>query len=316
MRRAHVAAAAVATAGITVLLLGAGCSRPNPAFDPLEDGGGSEGEDELGDGSTGADDETKGPDADGGGSDGGAEGGDGGTGDGQGPDADDSDQPLDPAVPDDEGLLLYASFDAFEAPAMPEVGAGPSSVGSLPEVVEGTEGTGLRFTSRSQWLAFPQHDGESINVDHRQGRMEVDVRLEDGGLFPEARELISLSGVEFDGGGIRVGIDGAFGGYRLVVQYIDASGNGDSTRFPAGLLPADEWVHMTLTWSADVEPGEPNIELWIDDDWIEPLSPFASGPKVVGEASPEDVLVIGSWSLGDTITADASFDELAIYDAP
>lgn len=279
-----------------------GCSRENPRF-----GLDLELDEEIGAGDVdvdGAEAGSRGPEP-------------GATGDGTGEDGGDAGpaEPLDPDDPQDDGLLLHASLDAIET--MPEIGAGPSAIGSVaPESVPGVDGLALRFTDGSQWLAFPQHDGERVNVDHRLGRLELDVRAETDAPHLEPRDLLSLSGVVEDGGGIRVGIADILDGNRLWVQYIDAQGIGYLTRFPADLLPADEWVHLTLTWDAGAAEDEPNVELWIDDEAIDPLFGFASGPKVVGTASAEDVIVLGSWSLGGGASARASFDELAIYDTP
>lgn len=283
-----------------------GCVAANPAFgdDPPDVVGGARSE------GTGTDGETEDVDDDaasaGEESSGGFEGSSGGV------------EPLDPpdepsGDDDNEGdLPLFAL--SFDARAWPDIGAGPATAGDdAPELVEGTDDLGGRFSGGSQWVAFPQHDGERINVDHRRGTISFDLRREASDFHLETLEFFSLSGVEVDGGGLRFGEGGLLEGGRLRAEYIDARGTRHTTRFPGGLLERDVWAHVELAWQADVAEGDANISLWLDGEFIQPEQGFAAGPKEVGQASPEDVIIFGSWSLGGG-SARSSLDEILILD--
>lgn len=292
---------------IVALLASGGCVAANPAFGDdapdavggaRSDGSGTDG------GSTSDDDSAASAGAD----------GESGRGDGSTSDA----EPFDPIddsedeVEEDEDLPLFAL--SFDAQTWPDIGAGPATVGDdAPELVEGTDDAGARFAGGSQWVAFPQHDGATTNVDHRRGTIALDVRREASDFHLETLEFFSLSGVEVDGGGLRFGEGGLLEGGRLRVEYIDAAGTSHTTRFPGGLLERGEWVHLELSWSADVAEGEPNIQLWVEGEPIEPQDGFAAGPKDVGDASAQDVIIFGSWSLGGG-SARASLDEIVIFD--
>ncbi len=289
------------------LLLVLGCSIANPYYDP------------------GLDEEELPEDADGlhesellaGSSD-----------DGDGPSDDEPDDPEPPSEPggdgpgddgaavDDEPAspLLYSSLDSLDAVIEPEVGSGFGLVSDpAPEVTPAVDAQGLRTTTGLQWFAFPQHDGQVPNIDHRAGSLSLDVRAEFEAPHWSPRNLVSLAGVVPDGGGIRVGVTGWLEGNRFVVEYIDAQAQVHRTLYPADLLPIDQWVRVEVAWRADVEPDEANVELWIGGVFVDPVEGFSSGPKQVGDASPEDVLIFGSWSLGTGYSAEASFDEVEIW---
>lgn len=291
------------SAACSVLIV-LGCSRPNPAFDELVE--------DLAAGESGADGDLEGEET-GAGEDDGAggetgelpESDDGGGDSGSGAD--------EPEQEGDDTLLLYSSLDALERVLIPEVGMGPGLLSDPePEVIDGLDGQGLRTTDVDEWFAFPQHDGRFANVDHARGSLSMNVRVEFEPPHFSPRDLVSLAGVIPDGGGIRVGVAGLSDGNRLWVELIDDEANSHLTRYPAYLLNRGEWAHVKVAWRTDVEPGEPNIDLWIDGDWIEPLDGYAEGPKTVGSASPEDVVVFGSWSLGGGYSAQASFDEIEL----
>ncbi len=296
------------------LSMATGCSRTNPAYDGGLDG--DLADDSVGGSMTsGAAEEESGLGED-------ESGGETGGSDPTGEDVDDgvgeSGEPGEPgeddgAAAEEDDLLLYSSLDSLEVVLSPEIGGGEGLLSEpLPEPIPGAEAMALRTTSGQQWFAFPQHDGEIANVDHAAGSLEMNLRVEFEAPHVQPRDLVSLAGVIPDGGGIRLGAAGLFDGNRLWVEYIDASGDTHRTRYPAGLLLADAWMHIELRWRADVGPDEPNVELWIDDEWIEPLPGYPTGPKQSGSASPEDVMIFGSWALGAGYGADASFDEIEL----
>lgn len=291
------------------------CTRTNPAYDP--DGEPVDGSEET---TTtfedeGLTDDPPEPTTDGSGNEPGVDGGgDSGESEGSTGTPDGDDEPVVEEPPPEDDRLLYSTLDSPQAVLAPATGVGPGELGGIePELVDGPTGGAMRFAMPGQWIAFPQRRAGTPNIDHREGLLEVDVRFELSAPHFEPCDLFSLSGVISDGGGLRVGVADLFDGNRLWVEYIDASGFVHLTRFPAGLLPQGEWVHLTLEWNANVEEDEPNVALWIDGEPIDPLPGSTTGPKVVGDPSDEDVLLLGSWSLSDGFPARASFDELQIF---
>jgi len=308
---------AIAGTVLSVCLASA-CTRANPAFD-LEEGSEPWASSEPAEEATEA---TGGPDGGvetTGDSVGATAGGSGDPGDdaddaeptGDTPDGDD-----DPALPEEplDDRLLYSTLDSPQAVLAPSAGMGPGAVSMpAPELVTGALDGAMRFSQPGQWIAFPQRVGGVSNIDHRSGSLEVDVRFELTVGHVQPCDLFALSGVLEDGGGLRMGVAGLLDDNRVWVEYIDAQGFAYLTRFPAGTLPAGQWVHLTLAWRADVAEGEPNVSLWIDGEPIEPLPDFAAGPKEVGDPSDQDVILLGSWSLSGGYPAEASFDELQIF---
>jgi len=289
------------------LSMAVGCTRTNPAYDGELDGDVAEDSAAV-EMTSGAAEEESGLEGEGTGGD---AGGPSSPDDGVGESGDTGGE--DGAAADDEDLLLYSSLDSLGLVVSPEIGGGAGLLSEpLPEPTPGAEAMALRTIGGQQWFAFPQHDGEIANVDHAAGSLEMNVRVEFEPPHIQPRDLVSLAGVIPDGGGIRLGAAGLLDGNRLWVEYIDAGGQTHRTRYPGGLLLADAWMHLELRWRADVGPDEPNVDLWIDDEWIEPLPGYAAGPKEVGPASPDDVMIFGSWALGAGYGADASFDEIEL----
>ncbi|MEE9386729.1 MAG: hypothetical protein V3V08_25210, partial [Nannocystaceae bacterium] len=243
--------------------------------------------------------------------------GDGDLGDGDG-DLGDSDGDLGDGDLEGERVMFQSTLDDWDAIVRPLAGDGQHSETGNTSFVSDTTGSGIAIMGDRAYLRVLRHAGGTANYPLDRGAIEFLYQPGGGWDKSAPHQLFSLGKMDDDG------IRCRWRGHpdHDIDCAIEAEGK---LHFTEAHVDSDDWqadrpVSLRVEWDTQVEFGERNMRIYVNDAEVSGYGDAAgTGPlNIIADTGPNGngYFYLGAWSRFEVDSADGVFHDLIIWSQP